>query len=55
MKIVLALLMWTAVLVGGWVIWMVSQLHQVRPGVFVAEAMAVVLAIWMTLEARKCG
>jgi hypothetical protein len=52
MKIALALLTWLAVFVG---VWMVGQIHHVRPGVFGAEAMAVVLAIWMTLEARKCG
>jgi len=55
MKIVLALLGWAAVLAGAWVIWMASQLYQVRPGVFGAEGLAVVLAVWMTLEARKCG
>lgn len=55
MKIALAALMWTAVFSGGWLIWMVSQLHVVRPGVLGAEGLAFVLAIWMTLEARKCG
>jgi hypothetical protein len=37
------------------VIWMASQLFQILPGVFVAEALTVVFAVWMTLEARKCG
>jgi len=55
MKIALSLLAWAAVLTGAWVIWMASQLYQVRPGVFGAEGLAVVLAVWMTLEARKCG
>ena len=55
MKIALAALMWTAVLSGGWVIWMVSLLHAVRPGALAAGGWAFVLAIWMTLEARKCG
>ena len=55
MKIALAMLMWAAVLVGGWMIWMVSQLHHVGPGVFGAEGLAIVFAVWMTLEARKCG
>jgi hypothetical protein len=55
MKISLALLTWAAVLAGAWVIWMASQLYEVRPGVFGAEGLAVVFAIWMTLEARKCG
>jgi len=55
MKIALALLGWTAVLVGGWMIWMVSRFFQVLPGVFGAEGLAVVFAVWMTLEARKCG
>jgi|GEM_PF-6894413 len=55
MKIALALLAWAAVLAGAWVIWMASQLYQVRHGVFGAEALAVVFAVWMTLEARKCG
>ncbi|WP_156433769.1 hypothetical protein [Bradyrhizobium retamae] len=55
MKIVLAVLAWTAVLAGGWVLWMASQLYQVRPGVFGAEGLAIVFAVWMTLEARKCG
>jgi len=55
MKITLALLTWAAVLAGAWVIWMASQLCQVRPGAFGAEALAVVFAVWMTLEARKCG
>ena len=55
MKIVLALLAWTAALAGAWVIWMASQLYQVRPGVFGSEGLVVVFAVWMTLEARKCG
>jgi hypothetical protein len=55
MKIAIALLVWTAVLAGAWVIWMASQLYQVLPGVFGAEGLAVVFAIWMTLEVRKCG
>jgi hypothetical protein len=55
MKIALALLAWSAVLAGGWVIWMASQLFPMRPGVVGAEGLAVVLAVWMTLEARKCG
>lgn len=55
MKIAVALLIWAAVLAGAWVIWMASQLYQVLPGVFGAEGLAVVFAIWMTLEARKCG
>lgn len=55
MKIALALLIWASVLAGAWVIWMASQLFQVRPGAFGAEALAVVFAVWMTLEARKCG
>jgi hypothetical protein len=55
MKIALALLAWAAVLAGGWVIWMASQLFHVLPGVFGAESLAVVFAIWMTQEARKCG
>ncbi|MCA6117870.1 hypothetical protein J6524_23765 [Bradyrhizobium sp. WSM 1738] len=55
MKIVLALLMWVAVLVGGWMIWMASQLYHIRPGVFGAVGLAIVFAIWVTLEARKCG
>jgi hypothetical protein len=55
MKIALSLLAWAAVLAGAWVIWIASQLYQVRPGVFGAEGLAVVLAVWMTLEARKCG
>ena len=55
MKIVLALLAWTAALAGAWVIWMASQLYQVGPGVFGAEGVALVFAVWITLEARKCG
>jgi hypothetical protein len=55
MRIALALLTWLAVVVGGWMIWMVGQLYHVRPGLFGAEGLAVVLAIWMTLEARRCG
>ncbi|UPJ51870.1 hypothetical protein IVB30_11285 [Bradyrhizobium sp. 200] len=55
MKIAFALLAWAAVLTGAWVIWMASQLYQVLPGVFGAEGLVVALAIWMTLEARKCG
>ena len=55
MKIALALLAWAAVLAGAWVIWMASQLFHVLPRVFGAEGLAVVLAVWMTLEARKCG
>jgi hypothetical protein len=55
MKIAFALLTWAAVVAGAWVIWVASQLYQVRPGVFGAEGVAVVVAIWMTLEARKCG
>jgi hypothetical protein len=55
MKIALALLMWAAVLAGAWVIWMASQLYPVGSGVFGAEGLAVVFAMWMTLEARKCG
>jgi hypothetical protein len=55
MKIALALLMWAAVLAGAWVIWMASQLYQVRPGVFGAEGLAAMFAVWMTLEAHKCG
>jgi hypothetical protein len=52
MKIALALLAWAAVPAGAWV---ASQLYQIRPGVFGAEALAVVFAVWMTQEARKCG
>ena len=55
MKMALALLAWAAVLAGAWVIWMASQFFQVRPGAFGAEALAVVFAVWMTLEASKCG
>jgi hypothetical protein len=55
MKIALVLLAWAAVLAGAWVIWMASQLFQILPGVFGVEALAVVFAVWMTLEARKCG
>jgi hypothetical protein len=55
MKIALALLAWAAVLAGAWVIWIASQLFQLRHGVFGAEALAVVFAVWMTLEASKCG
>ena len=55
MKIALVLLTWAAVLAGAWVIWMASQLYQVRHGVFGAEALSVVFAVWITLEARKCG
>ena len=55
MKIALALLIWAAVLAGAWLIWMSSQLVQILPGVFGAEGLAVVFAVWMTLEARKCG
>lgn len=55
MKIALALLMWAAVLAGAWVIWMASQLYPVRPGVFGVEGLTIVFAVWMTLEARKCG
>jgi hypothetical protein len=55
MKLSLALLTWVAVLAGAWVIWMASQLYEVRPGVFGAEALVIAFAIWMTLEARKCG
>jgi hypothetical protein len=55
MKIALVGPIWTAVLVGGWTIWMVSQLHHVRPGVFGAERMAIMFTVWTTPEARKCG
>ena len=55
MKIALALLTWAAALAGAWLIWMASQLFQIFPGVFGAEGLAVVFAVWMTLEARKCG
>ena len=55
MKIAFALVAWAAALAGGWLIWTASQLFQVRPGAFGAEVLAVVLAVWMTLEARKCG
>ena len=55
MKIALSLLAWAAVLAGAWVIWMASQLYQILPGVFGAEGLAVMFAIWMTQEARKCG
>jgi hypothetical protein len=55
MKIAIAVLIWLAVLLGGWSIWMVSQLYHVRPGIFGAEGLVIVFAIWMTLEARKCG
>lgn len=55
MKIALALLGWAAALAGAWAIWMAGQLHHVRPGVFGAEGLAVALAIWITLEAHKCG
>ena len=55
MKIALALLAWAAVLAGAWVIWMASQLYDVRPGVFGTEALVIVFAMWMTLEARRCG
>jgi hypothetical protein len=55
MKIALALLAWAAVPAGAWVIWMANLLYQVRPGAFVAEALAAVFAVWITLEARKCG
>ena len=52
MNIALARMTWTAVLAGAW---MASQLNEVRPGVPGAEGLAVVFAVWMTLEARKCG
>jgi hypothetical protein len=55
MKLALALLTWMVVLVGGWMIWMACQLYHIRPGVFGAEGLAIVFAIWITLEARKCG
>jgi hypothetical protein len=55
MKIALAVLAWAAVLAGAWVIWMASQLYEVRPGVFGAEALVIMFAVWVTLEARKCG
>lgn len=55
MKIALAASIWAAVLAGGSSIWMVSQLYQVRPGMFGVEGMAIALAIWMTLEACRCG
>ena len=55
MKIAFALLTWAAVLAGAWVIWMASQLYEVRPGVFGTEALVILFAVWMTLEARKCG
>ena len=55
MKIAIALLAWAVVLAGAWVIWMASQLYQVLPGVFGAEALAVVFAIGMAPEVRKCG
>jgi hypothetical protein len=55
MKIALALLTWAAVLAGAWMIWMAGQLYQVRPGMFGAEGLAVVFAVWKTLETRKCG
>ena len=55
MKIVLALLAWAAALAGGWLVWAASQIFQIRPGVLGAEGLLVVFAVWMTLEARKCG
>ena len=55
MKIALAVLVWLAVFFSGWTIWMASQLNHIRPGVFGAEGLAIVFAVWMTLEARKCG
>jgi hypothetical protein len=35
--------------------WMANQLFQILPCVFGAKALAVVFAVRMTLEARKCG
>ena len=55
MMIVFAVLSWAATLAGASMIWMASQLHHIRPGVFGAEGLTIVFAIWMTLEARKCG
>jgi hypothetical protein len=55
MKIALAVLAWVAALAGGYVIWMASQLYQIMPGVFGAEGLAILFAVWITLEARKCG
>jgi hypothetical protein len=55
MMIVFAVLSWAAALAGGSMIWMASQLNHVRPGVFGAEGLTIAFAIWMTLEARKCG
>lgn len=55
MTIARVVLTWLVVLVGGWTIWMVSQHHHVRPGVFDAERAAIVFAVWTMLEARKCG
>jgi hypothetical protein len=55
MRIAVVLLIWAAVPAGAWVIWMVGQLYQIRPGAFGAEALAGVFAVWMTLEASKCG
>ena len=53
MKIALVVLIGLVVLVGGSTIWMVSQLHHVRPGVFRAERAAIMFAVWTKLEARK--
>jgi hypothetical protein len=45
MKIAHAALMWVAVFVGGWSIWIVSQLYRVRPGVFGTEGLAIAFAV----------
>lgn len=55
MVAVLAALAWAVAFAGGWVIWTASQIYHVRPGVLGAEGLAVVFALWLTLEARKCG
>lgn len=55
MKIALAVLSWTVALAGGSMICAASQLYHIRPGVFGAEGLMIAFAIWMTLEARKCG
>jgi len=55
MMIILAALVWVVALAGGWVIWTASQIYHVRPGVLGAEGLAVVFALWLTWETRKCG
>jgi hypothetical protein len=55
MKIILATLAWAVALAGGWVIWVTSQLYHLRPGVFGAEGLVVMFALWLTWETRKCG